>query len=178
MILALSCLPAFSLSILYNKPGIIFNIIGGLAAAGQIAAFDLFQKEFRTIKDDFILKSTKASRIALYVVLFALGLKLFLQFISAFPSIAELTNQLRPVVIAYIHLMLIGVISFFLILFMIEKKIMDHTMAAFGFKLLLVGFIGSELCQILVPWWSKTVPSYFPTSQILLLGFSIVLLHS
>jgi hypothetical protein len=176
MILALSCLPAFLLSILYNKPGIIFNIIGGLAAAGQIVAFDLFQKEFRTIKYDFISKSTKASSVALYVVLFALGLKLFLQFISAFPSIAELTNQLRPVVIAYIHLMLIGVVSFFLILFMIEKKIMDYTMAAAGFKLLLFGFIGSELCQILVPWWSKTVPSYFPTSQILLLGFSIVLL--
>lgn len=172
MIMALSCFPAFLLSILYNKPGIIFNVIGGLAAASQIVAFDLFQKEFRIIKYDFISKSTKASRIALSVVLFSLGLKLFLQFISAFP---ELANQPRPVVIAYLHLVLIGVVTFFLMLFMTEKKIMDYRMAAFGFKLLLVGFIGSELCQIIVPWWSKTVPLYFPTSQILLLGFSIVL---
>jgi hypothetical protein len=176
MILALSCLPAFALSILYNKPGIIFNVMGGLAAASQIVAFDLFQKEFRTLKNDFISKSTKVCRVALCVILFAFGLKLCLQFISAFPSIAELSNQLRPVVIAYLHLMLIGVVSFFLILYMIEKTIMDYTMAAFAFKLLLVGFIGSELCQVLVPWWNKTVPSYFPTPQILLLGFSIVLL--
>lgn len=176
MVLALSCLPAFLLSILYNKPGVIFNIIGGLAAASQIVVFDMFLKEFRNVKHDFISKSTKASRIALYVVLFGLSLKLFLQLISAFPPITELVNQLRPVVIAYLHLMLIGVVSFFLILFMIEKKVMDYTMAAVGFKLLLLGFIGSELCQILIPWWSKIIPPYFPTSQILLFGFSIVML--
>jgi hypothetical protein len=173
-ILALSCLPAFLLSILYNKPGLIFNVIGGIAAGSQLVAFGLFLKECRTFKYDLISKSTKAGKI-LYTILFAFGLKFFLQFIGAFPHIAELSNQLRPVVIAYLHLMLIGVISFFLMLFMIEKKILDYKMAIVGFKLLLTGFIGSELCQILVPWWSKTLPTYLPSSQVLLFGFSVLL---
>jgi hypothetical protein len=72
--------------------------------------------------------------------------------------------------------MLIGVVSLFLILFMIEKKILSYTTAALGLKLLLLGFIGSELCQVLLPWWNKIMAPYFPTSQLLLFVFSVVLL--
>jgi hypothetical protein len=175
LVLAWSCVPAFFLSILYNKPGIVFNVIGGLAAVTQIIAFDLFQKQVGAVKKDFFLKATRVSKTVLYVVLFAWSLKLLLQFTSSLPAVTELLKQLRPVVIGYLHLMLIGVVSLFLILFMIEKRIMSFSSAAFGFKLLLVGFIGSELCQVLVPWWSEMIPTYFPSSPVLLFTFSLFL---
>jgi len=47
--------------------------------------------------------------------LLALGIKLTLQMISVVPLLSTLTVGFRPIVIAYLHLVLLGVITIFLI---------------------------------------------------------------
>jgi hypothetical protein len=52
----------------------------------------------------------------------ALILKSILQTASSFPAVVELANAFRPIVIAYLHLVLIGFVSIFLLGWLMEKE--------------------------------------------------------
>ncbi|QLH31640.1 MAG: hypothetical protein HWD62_03660 [Cyclobacteriaceae bacterium] len=58
---------------------------------------------------------TRLSYYFLYCVWLAYLLKLLLQLLSAWPSVALLAYGNRSYIIAYLHLVLIGVVTFFLI---------------------------------------------------------------
>ena len=52
----------------------------------------------------------------------ALTVKLFLQFGSTIPSLSDLAFGFRPIVIGYLHLVLLGVITLFLLGYMFAKN--------------------------------------------------------
>ena len=54
-------------------------------------------------------------RWLIYLSGIALSIKLLLQLLSTIPSLSQLAFGFRPVVIGYLHLMLLGVISLFLL---------------------------------------------------------------
>lgn len=102
----IACAPAFVLSVLWHTPGVIFNIIGGLAALLQIVALYYFWKDAARMKwkDSFVSSLVKIS-------LAALSIKIVLQAVSAIPAVASLAYTERNFVIAYLHLVLLGFIS-------------------------------------------------------------------
>jgi hypothetical protein len=102
----LACVPAFFLSVLWHKPGFIFNIIGGLAALMQFVAVYYFWKDAVQVKwkDAFVSGLVKIS-------LAAFAMKIVLQVLSAIPSIAAMAYTERNFVISYLHLVLLGFIS-------------------------------------------------------------------
>lgn len=140
-----ACIPAFALSLLWSQPGWIFNVVGGLAAALQlIAAWFLF-KDLKQInwKNDLVVWMFRIS-------VFAFLLKCMLQLASAFPIIAELAYTHRNFVIAYLHLVLLGFVSVF-ILSSISKDLSLNTSSLFrpGMILFITGFIITELLLVL-----------------------------
>src|SRR5690606_4511818 len=74
-----------------------------------------------------------------YAAGLALTLKFILQAISVVPSLSQLVFGFRPIVIAYLHLVLLGVYSLFLLGFMFAQQIMRPSkagkIAGFGFLL-------------------------------------------
>jgi hypothetical protein len=143
----LSCLPAFFLSTLWHHPGLVFNIIGGFAGLTQLAAM------YYLIKDCKNLKFENPFLNSLFrFILAALVLKLVLQFLSAFPLIADLAFQNRGFIIAYLHLVLLGFISLSAILFLFSSEIglVNHQMKS-AILVFIFSFVTTELLLVLQP---------------------------
>jgi len=135
----LACIPAYLLSVLWNSPGLLFNIIGGTAALLQIVALFHLLKDLRGFKLMILMKLA----LAAFVV------KIILQLISAIPFIAVMAYEHRNFVIAYLHLALLGSVSLFVFHFCFEAFGLTTRTVKTGATLFLVSFICTELLLVL-----------------------------
>ncbi|MGC3944361.1 MAG: hypothetical protein QM762_07565 [Chryseolinea sp.] len=145
----IACLPAFLLSTLWSKPSLIFNIIGMLSAITQLAGLLLIWAPMKKLINQKDISGNARLFFALSSV--ALIIKFGLQFISAFPAAAEFANEFRHVVIAYLHLVLVGFTSFFLFGWLIHKKVIPATVH-WETRLIAGSFIISEFLLAVSPW--------------------------
>jgi hypothetical protein len=174
-ILALTCVPTYLLNILWAKPGYVFNITGGLAAFAQFAALILMLKAVHTYNAIGIRRHFRSTSIGLFhIALIAFGLKLCLQFISSFPAVARMALELRPVVIAYLHLVLLGIISLALLIWYLESDLLGSG-ARRIIVIFLTAFVGMEICMVMMPWWRSFFGPDFLSASVCLLFFSAVL---
>lgn len=172
--MAAACIPAYSLSILYAQPGWSFNVIGALAAIIQLIALGWFIRQTGRQRN-FLKAHFHPVALRLFaIVLVSLSIKSLLQVASAHPFLALLAYELRPVVIAYLHLVLVGVISFFLFAWYIDMGFVNVSAARTAMVLLFTGFAGSEICLVLMPWWSNFVVPV--SSAVVIFLFSLLLL--
>jgi hypothetical protein len=155
VIFAVACAPAYLLSTLWTRPGYFIQIMGTVAAVAQCFGFAFLLKLlFRSAhRIRTVLRSP--SLLMLSVALAALALKLILQLISAHPYAAQMAYELRPVVIAYLHLVLLGVITLFLLGWYIENDFIRKQFIKPTTTLFLFSFIGMETILVLTPWWSS-----------------------
>jgi hypothetical protein len=147
-ILIASCIPAYLLSTLWTQPPFIYNIAGFVSAFAQLIGVLCF---VRPLAKFFVQPRFPTHEIWLFSLSFsALLLKFILQLISAFPTAAAFSNEFRAIVIAYLHLTLLGFITLFLITWLMRKGVIRYKPWSIG--LLLVGFYASELLLIVSPW--------------------------
>lgn len=167
-LLFIATIPAYALSSLWTQSGLIFNGIGLAAALIQLWALVLFIMSIREHFHQFLARFSPTSRALMIVAGLALIVKLVLQLLSAFPAIASLAYDVRFYVIAYLHLVLIGMVSFFLLAWYHEKHY--AFVRSYNLIVLLVGFIASEIAMISV--------GLIPESMIrpLLVGASFLLI--
>jgi hypothetical protein len=175
IILATTCIPAYILSTLWSKPGVVFNIIGAVAGLAQGYGLIILIKLLRENINEIRGRFSWLSQLLLSVALIAFALKLLLQFASAFPLVAQMAYELRPIVIAYLHLVLVGVISSILFVWYLEKNLLKKPTAKRGIILYLISFAGMELCLVLTPWWSFLAKSVLFSASTYTLFFSALL---
>ncbi|MEN7546437.1 hypothetical protein AAG747_00870 [Rapidithrix thailandica] len=179
----LAIVPAFLLSTLWTRPSIPVYLLAGLAALLQVVAL---YPLFRLLKVYSKQISAKLQPLAKQLWLLAFAafvLKTILQLLSAFPPIAQLAFSMRDFVIAYLHLVLIGVVSLALIAWFVDQKWLQaqRFSARFGIVLFVLGYLGIEVILVLVPTlrllgWA-TVFTYYPLLfSVSLIGFVGVLL--
>ena len=134
----LAVVPSFALSLLWNKPHLVWNVIGFSGALIQLIAILFF---IRILRENNI--HSRFNPIWKFVFV-AFCVKLFLQLISAFPLVASLAVSQRNFIIAYLHLVLLGIISFsvFAILQNVLKK---EITGRWGVRIFFTGFIITEL---------------------------------
>lgn len=156
-LMLVSCVTGYSLSLLWAKPGLIFNILGWVAALMQFVAFFYFIKIIRSIPKAVINHYSFSTRVLFLVALLSFAIKLVLQGLSAHPWIARLAYEVRNYVLAYLHLVLIGMISAFLLGWSMEKKwVREPTKLILA--LFLIGFAGMELIMISpLPWNDRII---------------------
>ncbi|MFV8327251.1 hypothetical protein [Flavobacterium sp. ZS1P14] len=127
---AIACIPAYFLSTLWLNLPLWLYIITVLAALVQVFAW--FKLLFILIqaRKEFLKNFAPLLRYILLFVIVALSIKLVLQLGSTIPVISDLAFGFRPIVIAYLHLVLLAVISLFLLFYIyanhlifINKKI-------------------------------------------------------
>ncbi|WP_114748904.1 hypothetical protein [Pleomorphovibrio marinus] len=101
----------------------------------------------------------------LYAGLLFLGLKALIQLTLVFPDAAAASHEVRGFVIGFIHLIMLGAISFGVGGILLMRKILPSSMESrWGWTLLLAAFVFSELLlftQGLMQWqqWG-TLPNY------------------
>lgn len=174
-LMAIACIPAFLLSTLWAKPGLIFNILAGAAAIIQIYAFILFLRllinNLKSLTDNISNSTYKF----FWFVIISFALKLLLQLLSAHPIIAQLAYEWRSVVIAYLHLVMVGIITLFLFLWYVEMNFINKHSSNKILVLFLLSFIGMEMCLVLTPWWASIVKYITLPASYLTFFFSTLL---
>lgn len=114
-----SVVPAYFLSVLWINLPLWMYIIVVIASILQLVALI---KLIQFIKYNRAIYSTRIGRFILSLSAFALCIKLLLQLGSTVPSLSQLAFGFRPIVIAYLHLVLLGVITLFLIGYIFSNK--------------------------------------------------------
>ena len=175
LIMAIACVPAYLLSVLWSNPGYTFNIIGALSAVAQVIAFLMLITLVTDNGVELRKNLPKVSTAFLFIAGFAFAIKLILQFLSAAPAVAQMTIELRPIVIAYLHLVLLIVISLCLFVWYIEQNLIPRFLASQAIALYILSFAGMEVALILAPWWSSIFGSDSYPSSVWLFLFSVML---
>jgi hypothetical protein len=159
-LLCLSCIPAYVLSTLWIKPPFIFNFIGFIAAILQLIAFYYFVHSIKALFTKKIKSFSWTSRTVLFSAILCFLLKLVLQLISAFPPVAMLAYEVRYFVIGYLHLVLLGMLTFLLLFWYQEEfevKALTRTSALF----LIICFVLSEVLMLLLPLLTTAIDLNF-----------------
>lgn len=111
---ALACVPAYFLSALWMPIPVWVFVLVVAAAFVQVIAWGwllyLLKGRIGTV-----MTIPAPGRILFMLAALALTVKLLLQLGSTIPSLSQLAFGFRPIVIGYLHLVLLGVISIFLL---------------------------------------------------------------
>lgn len=121
---AISCVPAYMLSTLWAKLPLWLYGITVVASIGQSYAWVKFLLVFKSYYAQLVEKSGKLIGYVIIVLALALSAKFLLQLGSTIPEVSEMAFGFRAVVIAYLHLILLAIISLFLIVFMHIKGLL------------------------------------------------------
>lgn len=119
----IACIPAYFLSALWLPIPVWLYWLIVAAALIQIKAWFSFSKLCRQHKDELSGVFHKQGRGLLLLAAFAITIKFLLQLGSTIPSLSQLAFGFRPIVIGYLHLVLLGVISIFLIGYIISFQL-------------------------------------------------------
>jgi hypothetical protein len=143
----------------------------------QLVALLVFMKTLRPAWRETTKIFSPASRILLMVVLLSLLLKFALQTLSAIPPLIDFVTQVRFFVLAYLHLVLIGGISFFIIAWTREEKLTNGP--NWSFWLVTGSFVGTEISMVGAPllgsWFSIATLTLFIFSVLLWVGLALAI---
>ena len=117
-----ACIPAYLLSALWIPMPMWVYVLVALAGIAQLVGWGIILQAIR--KNLGILKANinRFTQILFFFCAIAYTLKLMLQAASAIPSLSYLSYGFRPIVIGYLHLVLLGVVSLFITSYCINHK--------------------------------------------------------
>jgi hypothetical protein len=112
---AFAVIPAYFLSALWMNIPLWVYILVILAAIAQLVGWFWFIQLIRKNRNRLQPYISTTSKYILTCSAIALSAKLLLQLGSTIPSLSDLAFGFRPIVIGYLHLVLLGVITLFLL---------------------------------------------------------------
>jgi hypothetical protein len=117
-----SCIPAYFLSAMWIAMPEWVYVLVALSGLAQLAGWFIFIRLIRQVIPVLKTRSNLFSYRFFILCGIAYSLKLLLQASTAIPSLSELAYGFRPIVIGYLHLVLLGVVSMFIIAYCIACK--------------------------------------------------------
>jgi hypothetical protein len=145
LLFAFAIIPAYFLSALWMNIPVWVYVVVIIAAFAQVAGWiymvGLIKDQNAIFKNPFSV----TAKWLLGLAAIALSIKLLLQLGSTIPSLSTLAFGFRPIVIGYLHLVLLGVITLFLIGFMFAANfIVINKKARAGAGIFAAGIIINE----------------------------------
>ncbi|MFL0353742.1 hypothetical protein [Xanthomarina sp. GH4-25] len=171
-----SSILTFALPVNWFAPHVVLLWINGLGVLLLMASLHVFLKLIKPRLKTMMNASSNNLKFILWFALFCFILKIVLQSLSLIPEISNMAFQHRNLVIGFIHLTMLGVISGFLFVFILQSQLVTQnknlTLSMFVFVL---GFLLTELILIiqgcLFYFGIGLLPNYY-----VLLFFSSILL--
>ena len=140
-----SILPTYGLSILWMNFSLVILLVITLGGLAQLSGWMLFMKSARRGK---ILHHSAADfniKVLFMFITIAATLKFLLQAASAVPELNTLVFGFRTIVIAYLHLILLAIITVALITFFYIEQMINRTrLSMLGIKVLVAGIFLNE----------------------------------
>ena len=182
----ISCIPAYFLSTLWLDLPLWIFVITVIAAFLQAYAWFRFLYILVKTKLEILQNYPVFLRYILLFVGFALSTKLLLQLGSTIPALSQLAFGFRPIVIAYLHLVLLAVISLFLLFYTYANHFFSlRRSIKVGVIIFSVGVLLNEVVLAVqgIASFSYTVIPYvnemlFGIAIILFLGIAITAIYS
>ena len=141
----LSGIPAYFLSTLWARIPDWLYVLVVLAAISQMTGWWLF---IRVLLQHIAFLKQLFQKVVSYlflIVALALTLKLLLQLASTIPFVSKLAFGFRPIVIAYLHLVLLLILTVFLLTFLYHKGYIRSTrLATAALFVFVIGVILNE----------------------------------
>ncbi|WP_069658424.1 hypothetical protein [Arcticibacter eurypsychrophilus] len=140
-----ACMPAYFLSIMWIKiPGITYITL--VAAIAQLVGWGLMLKLISNNRAFIRQEFSKSGKALLLLSAIALSIKLLLQSASVHPALSQLSYSFRPIIIGYLHLVLLAVISIFIVGYILSFKLVPVTKKFItGVWVFVAGIIINEL---------------------------------
>lgn len=174
---AAAAVPAVFLSMLWMKLSWPLYAAAVLSALIQLAGLFYFGAGLRNWKTGASSLRRSKTALLLWVLSFcALAIRTLLQFLSVFPALGKFAFAYRPVVIGFLHLMLLGCITLFLLGFLAQRGLLnfENRVHKTGIYLFLTGFLFTETVLmgqgLLYMGWAT-----LPHSNLLLFIFAVVM---
>ena len=149
-IFVIICILTYSLSTLWAEPGGPFILLGFLSGSLQLVLGFIVVTQLVKLKSQW-KKFKPVSRVLLITTALSFLAKIILQALSAIPSISLLAYEVRPYIIAYLHLVLLGVISPVLFIWYVEKDMINAPWSSSSIFFYLLGWLGMEVLLIAPP---------------------------
>ena len=148
-------------------------IIGALV---QVLAVYLLIRSFRHLSHDVKNKLFGLAKNIFFLSFIAFVIKIVLQMFSTIPSLNQYTYGFRPIVIGYLHLVLLGVISLFILAYSSSNYILNYNKwMARGVNIFVLGILINELLLMLQGATAMQLLT-IPYNNELLLGAAFILL--
>ncbi len=145
-----SCVPAYLLSTLWMSLPLWLYIIVVIASVAQVVAWYVLVKMLIQHKNDIFNQMSAAGRWTLFLSAMALTVKLSLQVGSTIPALGQWAFGFRSIVVAYLHLVLLGVISLFIVGFIFSQKYIHvNTLSKTGLVFFISGVFLNEFVLLL-----------------------------
>lgn len=170
-----ACVPAYFLSILWME--FINNIYILLISAviAQLAAWIIIMKICFKYGAEISGKITDYGKILLILSALAFTIKLILQSGSIHPELSHLSYGFRPIIIGYLHLVLLGVTSIFILGYIVSFGLISINKSLIrGIFIFVFGVIINELL-LMVQGVAALSYTAIPYINEMLLGAAIIL---
>jgi len=178
LMFALAGIPAYFLSTLWaNLPVWLYTLVV-IAAIMQVVGWWYLVRLIRQNLEGLKTLFEKTVLLLFLMVALALTLKLLLQLGSTVPFISTLAFGFRPIVIAYLHLVLLLIVSVFLLSFLYGTgHIHASRTARWGLIGFTAGAILNELVLAVQGIWAFSY-TVIPYANEMLFGIALVLVSS
>lgn len=146
LIMAVTVVPAFFLSILWLKLPPVIHWIANITGILQLVVLLFFVRIFSLFKKSGPHTLSYNTRILWVLASIAFILKIVLQTLSIFPYLSSYAFGFRPVVIGYLHLSFLGIISFFILGYINQLfHLQQRQLSVVGVFMFIAGVLIQEL---------------------------------
>lgn len=147
ILMLVATLLTFSLPISWYAFHPILLWMNGFGVLIQIFALYLFFKLLQPHWQSFWTHTSKSIKLMYRFALICFVLKISIQSLSILPEVAQMAYQTRNFVIGFIHLTMLGVITGFLIAFLLQSELTNSnsTILTLSLYSFIAGFLTTEL---------------------------------
>lgn len=177
LFLLISCLLTYALAVAWSQPMLIVFIINGVGVTLQLVALFYGIKLLRTQQGQLLMPFTRLESLLVRIAASSFALKIIIQAFVVLPFVAEAAYTIRNYVVGFIHLLLLGAVSSFLLAVAFREQLLssERPSTRIGVFSLVLGFVLSECLLFLqgtMLWWGK---GFLPQYYELLFGCSLLL---
>lgn len=179
-----TCIPAYFLSVLWAALPVWLYQLTVVAAMVQLAAWWLLARQLKNYRTFLIDIHNKTAGVMLLLAAAAFSIKLLLQLGSTIPMVSKLAFGFRPIVIAYLHLILLAVFTLYLLGYSYANGVLrNNKFTRAGLIIIVIGIILNEFVLLVqgVAAFSYTPVAFvneilLAVSAIIFVGIAVLLI--
>jgi hypothetical protein len=150
LVLAITVIPTYFLSILWLRLPPVLHWIGNISGVVQLLVLVYFFRILSVVKNNVVGKFNWSTKWLWTLASIAFILKIILQCLSVIPFLSHFAFGFRPVIIGYLHLSFVGIISLFILGYINEfiHRFRGHV-SGIGAIIFVTGFAVQEIILML-----------------------------